>query len=152
MIQVQRLLIKWKWIKTDRWIYKWEYSIKLTLISDQKYKSNCCRVGISNSLVKLSYIISKLLSFIIKQTLTTRIFPTKLKLAKVRFFKSWYTYLNERVFFNRARSYLISTYIGAHQGSVLGPLLFSIYINDMLKSTFLFNVLMYADETTLSAI
>ena len=61
-------------------------------------------------------------------------------------FKSYLTESDQFVVFNRAKSDLISIYTGVPQGSVLGPLLFSIYINDLPKSTSLFNVLMYADD------
>ena len=61
-------------------------------------------------------------------------------------------YLKNRhqfVDFKNTKSDLQEIRTGVPQGSILGPLFFSICINDLIKSSNLFNYLMYADDTTL---
>ena len=60
------------------------------------------------------------------------------------------SYLSNRfqyVDINQHKSDTIPISIGVPQGSILGPLLFIIYINDIDNSTSFFNFIKYADDT-----
>ena len=48
-------------------------------------------------------------------------------------------------------SSIVSINTGVPQGSILGPLLFNICINDIIMSSDKFNFILYADDTTLNA-
>ena len=56
---------------------------------------------------------------------------------------------NQIVDFKNINSDLQEIGTGIPQGSILGPLFFSIYINDLINSSNILNYLMYADDTTL---
>ena len=64
------------------------------------------------------------------------------------------SYLNDRSQFvqlDNVKSNSHAVTCGIPQGSVLGPLLFNIYINDITEASTKFDFIMYADDTTLTS-
>ena len=64
-------------------------------------------------------------------------------------FKNHLTNRTHRVRFGKAISEPLALDIGVPQGSILGPILFLIYINDLSHISPLFTPILYADDTTL---
>ena len=65
--------------------------------------------------------------------------------------KSYFYGRSQYVSFDDTNSEHMSVNIGVPQGSILGPLLFLIYMNDITSATSLFHPVIYADDTTLGA-
>ena len=63
--------------------------------------------------------------------------------------KCYVTGRMQYVLFNKTKSDLAIITTGIPQGSILGPLLFSIYVNDIINSSDKLQYLLYADDTTL---
>ena len=87
-------------------------------------------------------------------SLSYTILITKLKHYSIcdvalKLMKSYLENRKQYVQFDTCTSDMKSIRNGVPQGSILGPLLFLIYINDFPNSSKLFNFLMHADDTTL---
>ena len=72
-----------------------------------------------------------------------------IKYSALDLFKSDLSIRKQYVDFLNNRSAYASINVGVPQGSILGPLLFIIYVNDITASSNIFKFLMYADDTNL---
>ena len=68
--------------------------------------------------------------------------------VELLWFQDYLTNRKQIVHINGSNSLLVNILIGFPQGSILGPLLFLIYINDLPLCSELF-ALLFADDTTL---
>ena len=73
-----------------------------------------------------------------------------IKGTPLNWFKSYLTDRKQYVEFNGKKSELGTISTGVPQGSILGPLLFIIYMNDISKVTDKFHFTLYADDTSLT--
>ena len=72
--------------------------------------------------------------------------------VELSLFRSYLTDRKQYVYYSGICSNHAAITTGVPQGSILGPLLFLIYINDMSRASTFFHILSYADDTTLTCI
>ena len=89
-------------------------------------------------------------------TVNHSILLSKLDLYGIRakenqWFRSYLSKRKQKVFVNGVQSNFLPLNSGVPQGSILGPLLFIIYINDIVEATNYFFVRLFADDTSLTA-
>ena len=67
----------------------------------------------------------------------------------LKLFKSYLTNRSQYVEYDGVKSDLLTILTGVPQGSVLGPLLFLLYMNDIMQASKIFKLILFADDTTL---
>ena len=96
--------------------------------------------------------LSKAFDTLDHSILTHKLKFNGIKEAALNLFQSYLSHRLQFVEYDNVMSDTLDISSGVPQGSVLGPLLFLIYINDIDKSSDSFDFICYADDTTLSSI
>lgn len=66
-----------------------------------------------------------------------------------KWFEGYLKYRQQYVVYNEGQSSFSKIYLGVPQGSVLGPILFLIYVNDITRTSNILNFLWFADDATI---
>ena len=74
-----------------------------------------------------------------------------IKGTELAWFKSYLTNRTQFVSYNGTNSRTLSITTGVPQGSILGPLLFIIYMNDIHNASSKFHAILFADDTNLTS-
>ena len=67
----------------------------------------------------------------------------------LEWFRSYFQFRQQYVFLHNVASSLLPITCGVPQGSILGPLLFILYINDIINCTDTLELILFADDTNM---
>ena len=95
--------------------------------------------------------LSKAFDTIDHDILLTKLHFYGVRGTSLEWFRSYLDNRKQYVFYNNHASSLCLNTVGVPQGSILGPLLFIIYMNDICHVSPKFNTILYADDTTLES-
>ena len=93
--------------------------------------------------------MSKAFDTIDHSILLDKLYYYGLRENTLNWFQSYLSNRKQYVEYNNAHSSYANVLTGVPQGSILGPLLFIIYMNDISNVTDKFHFVLYADDTSL---
>ncbi|XP_042891027.1 uncharacterized protein LOC122265692 [Penaeus japonicus] len=100
-------------------------------------------------LISVFLDLSKAFDTVNHQILIDKLHYYRFRGPSLRWFQSYLSNRMQYVSVNGQSSIMLPVNYGVPQGSVLGPLLFNMYINDMPRSSFALNYVLFADDCTM---
>ena len=133
---------------TSQYGYRKEHSTELACLElvdkvshqlDEKHTPICVFLDLSKAFDTLNHeiLLSKLKHYGLSDT-------------PLRWFNDYLSHRHQYIEVNDIRSKTSKISMGVPQGSILGPLLFIIYMNDINYASELFQAILYADDTSLN--
>ncbi len=125
--------------------FRTNYSSYMAVL--EAYNSIVSRLDDGNHTLGIFLDLSKAFDTINHDILLSKLHHYGVRGSALEWFKSYLTNRKQYVLFNNSKSYVSTVQCGVPQGSVLGPLLFIIFLNDIAFSSNNLSFFIYADDT-----
>ena len=142
--QLTSLFVENKLISPQQYGFRAKHSTELAALNLVDYLT----YKLDNDIIPINIYIdlSKAFDTLIHSILVDKLSHYGVNGVAKKLLQSYLSNRHQVVDFNGSTSDTLKNKAGVTQGSVLGPFLFSVYINDL--PTCIFNMIMYADDTT----
>ena len=140
-ISVNHLIVK------EQFGFRPKHSTELALIPATELLNSF----LENRLVSLAIYIdlSKAFDALDHDILLHKLYVYGVRGHALQWFSSYLRNRKQLVSVNNSNSEFVTMHTGVPQGSIVGPLLFLVYVNDLTRSSKLASFILYADDTNL---